>query len=304
MTEETELPPPLVPADVDLRAYAFTPMFRARLFGSSFHARATDAEWRAGVTLWLKSWDQVPAGTLPDDDIDLCRLAEFGRDLRTWRKVKERALHGWFKTLDGRLHHEVVAEGVLEAWDGRRKASTKGKAGAEKRWGGKDATANTAANATGNLFEGKEMAGALPGDSNREGEGQGKGKVPRATDAALEAEFDQWYAIYPLHVGRGAALKAFKKARQSASLEALIAGAQRYREDPARKPDYTAHPSTWLNQERWQDETDPAPGGGGGASSPARERYLEAYRHWDSEGRQGAPPRIETFEKSIEQGAA
>ena len=29
-----------------------------------------------GGTLWLKSWDQVPAGSLPDDDVDLCRLAE------------------------------------------------------------------------------------------------------------------------------------------------------------------------------------------------------------------------------------
>ena len=41
-----------------------TPHIRInRLFGSSFHARASDAEWRAGVTLWLKSFHQVPAGS-------------------------------------------------------------------------------------------------------------------------------------------------------------------------------------------------------------------------------------------------
>lgn len=111
------LPAPLVPAEVDLRDFPFTPIFRARLFGSTFHARASDSEWRAGVTLWLKSWDQVPAGTLPDDDIDLCRLAELGRDLKTWRKLRAGALHGWFKCADGRLHHKVVAEGVMEAWE-------------------------------------------------------------------------------------------------------------------------------------------------------------------------------------------
>jgi hypothetical protein len=106
---------PLTPAGCDLRDFPHTPIFRARLFGSSFHARATDAEWRAGVTLWLKSWDQVPAGSLPDDDIELCRLAELARDMKTWRKVKDGALRGWGKCDDGRLYHPVVAEGVNNA---------------------------------------------------------------------------------------------------------------------------------------------------------------------------------------------
>lgn len=111
------LPDPLVPSYVDLRDFPFTPVYRAALFSSTFHAKATDAEWRAGVTLWLKSWDQVPAGTLPNDDVVLCRLAELGADLRAWRKIKERALHGWFQCADGRLHHKVVAEGVMDAWN-------------------------------------------------------------------------------------------------------------------------------------------------------------------------------------------
>lgn len=115
----TDLPPPLVPAEVDLRDFSFTPMYRARLFGSAFHARATDAEWRAGVTLWLKSQDQVPAGSLPDDDIDLCRLAELGRDTKTWKKIRSGALHGWFKCSDGRLYNEVTAEVALAQWQGK-----------------------------------------------------------------------------------------------------------------------------------------------------------------------------------------
>lgn len=161
------LPAPLVPADVDLRDFPYTPLVRARLFGSSFHARATDAEWRAGVTLWLKSWDQVPAGTLPDDDIDLCRLAEFGRDLKVWKKVKRGALHGWVKCSDGRMHHSVVAEGVLAAWDRRASSKKKGMAGASKRWADK--------NTPGNDFG---IAGAMPGDSKGEGKGEGREKEP------------------------------------------------------------------------------------------------------------------------------
>lgn len=157
----TELPAPLVPHEVDLRDFPFTPIFRARLFGSSFHARANDAAWRAGVTLWLKSWDQVPAGTLPDDDIDLCRLAELGRDLKAWKRVKEAALHGWSKRSDGRLHHRVVAEGVLEAWAKRTSAKRKGVLGASARWSTGNATA---------------IARAMPGDSKGEGEVKGQGE--------------------------------------------------------------------------------------------------------------------------------
>lgn len=126
---------PLVPPECDLRDYPYTPLFRSRLFGSSFHARATDAEWRAGVTLWLKSWDQVPAGSLPTNKIDLCRLAELGRDLRAWRRVEAIALHGWIEATDGRLYHPVVALGVLEAWNRRRAAIARGMAGASKRYG-------------------------------------------------------------------------------------------------------------------------------------------------------------------------
>lgn len=164
----TDTPEPPVPADADLRDFPYTPIIRGRLFGSSFHARATDAEWRAGVTLWLKSWEQVPAGSLPDDDIDLCRLAELGRDLKTWRKVKEGALRGWYRCSDGRLYHGVVAEVVLEAYGKRRSASDKGKLGALKRWGAGNASAtpgDSSANGSGIHGNGTGMAGAMPGDS-------------------------------------------------------------------------------------------------------------------------------------------
>jgi hypothetical protein len=171
VTDSDILAAPPVPPDVDLRDFAFTPIFRARLFGSSFHARADDSAWRAGVTLWLKSWDQVPAGSLPDDDIDLCRLAELGRDLRAWRKLKSGALHGWFKCNDGRLYHWVVAEGVLEAWQRRRTASSKGKAGASKRWG--------TGNATAIESDTTAIAGAMPGDSKGQGQGQGDKNNPQ-----------------------------------------------------------------------------------------------------------------------------
>ncbi len=117
----SDLPKPLTPVDCDLRDFPFMPLDIQRLFNSEFHARATDAEWRAGLTLWLKSFHQVPAGSIPDEEVSLARLAELGRDVKTWRKVKDVALYGWIKCSDGRLYHPVVVEKVNEAWDGKRK---------------------------------------------------------------------------------------------------------------------------------------------------------------------------------------
>jgi len=110
---------PLVPAHVDLRSFRWVPVDRVRLFASAFNAQANDSEWRVGFTLWLKSWDQVPAGSLPNDDVELCRMVELGRDLKTWRRLKRMALHGWTLCDDGRLYHGVVAEFVTQAWKRR-----------------------------------------------------------------------------------------------------------------------------------------------------------------------------------------
>lgn len=121
----TEPQQPLTPPDCDLRDFQFIPIDIVRLFNSEFHARVNDSEWRAGVTLWLKSFHQVPAGSIPDDDVSLARLAELGRDVKSWKKIKESALYGWIKCSDGRFYHPVVAEKALEAWQGKRNQRTR-----------------------------------------------------------------------------------------------------------------------------------------------------------------------------------
>jgi len=164
----------LIPAECDLRDFPFTPLFRSRLFGSSFHARSTDAEWRAGVTLWLKSWDQVPAGSLPNDDVDLCRLAELGRDRKTWAKVREGAMRGWVRCDDGRLYHPVVAEGVLDAWSRRAAARRKGIAGASARWSTSNAQAMPQLSDSDGTGNATAIARAMPGDGKRQGQREGQ----------------------------------------------------------------------------------------------------------------------------------
>jgi hypothetical protein len=55
-------------------------------------------------------------------------------------------------------------------------------------------------------------------------------------------------------VGKRAAQKAFLAALKRATAEDVIAGAERYRDDPQRKPDFTKHATTWLNGDCWLDE--------------------------------------------------
>jgi hypothetical protein len=65
--------------------------------------------------------------------------------------------------------------------------------------------------------------------------------------------WDEFWKIYPLKVGKGAALKAFNKAIKRANPQEIIDGAKRYADDPNRNPGYTAHAATWLNADRWAD---------------------------------------------------
>ncbi|MEY2342096.1 hypothetical protein AB4090_08315 [Acidithiobacillus sp. IBUN Pt1247-S3] len=133
MPSQIQLPDPLVPADCDLRRFPYMPIDINRLFDSRFHAICNDAEWRAGVTLWLKSFHQVPAASLPENDVELCRLAELGRDMKTWLKVKDKALHGWVLCADHRWYHPLIAEKANEAYDTKQMR----KKAAEARWTGK-----------------------------------------------------------------------------------------------------------------------------------------------------------------------
>ena len=131
----SDLPAPLVPADLDLRDFPFMPLDITRLFGSDFHAQSSDAEWRAGVTLWLRSYHQIPAGSLPDDEVALARLAELGRDVKSWRKIATGALRGWLKCSDQRLYHRTVSEKALEGWIEKLLQRKSSAAGNAKRYG-------------------------------------------------------------------------------------------------------------------------------------------------------------------------
>lgn len=130
------LPEPLVPADVDLRDFPFMPLDVTRLLDSEIMALEDAEAFRAGVASWCKGWHQVPAASLPNEDGSLCRTLGYGRDLKTWARLRKAgALHGWVLCSDGRLYHPVVAEKALEAWLEKLNQRLSSGAGNAKRWG-------------------------------------------------------------------------------------------------------------------------------------------------------------------------
>lgn len=115
------LPNPLTPADCDLRDFSYMPLDVLRLRDSDLAARLSGEEFRCAVLLWCAAWHQVPAGSLPDDDVNLAQYAGFGRMVGEWQKVRDGSLWGWVKCADGRLYHPVVCEKANEAWIAKHK---------------------------------------------------------------------------------------------------------------------------------------------------------------------------------------
>lgn len=126
----TDLPQPLTPADCDLTKYPFVPIHLRRLLTSETWVLGSGDERAAAIALWLESWHQSPAASLPDNDRMLDHLSQS----KVWKRVKEHALRGWIKCSDGKLYHPVVAEMALSAWIDKLMSSLSGSAGNAKRW--------------------------------------------------------------------------------------------------------------------------------------------------------------------------
>jgi hypothetical protein len=81
------------------------------------------------------------------------------------------------------------------------------------------------------------------------------GRRTRGTSKPDDPDFARFWDAYPRKEAKGAARRAWTKAIKTADADAVIAGAARYRHDPRREERFTAHAATWLNSERWLDQT-------------------------------------------------
>jgi uncharacterized protein YdaU (DUF1376 family) len=213
MDDMTELPEPLVPADVDLRGMPFMPLYIDRLQKSKAWLLCKRRPELAFflMNLWMRSWQEVPAASLEDDEDVLADAAMV--DHKTWSKVRADALRGWVKCSDGRLYHPVVAELAVEAWGQRqayRERTAKARQARQQRRGSADKenvtdpdTVSVTEPVTALKGEGqgevsdRERDREIPPDggsaqARRAGKYAFEGRVIRLT----EADFTRWKAAY------------------------------------------------------------------------------------------------------------
>ena len=92
-----------------------------------------------------------------------------------------------------------------------------------------------------------------------------------SSTAAPSKEFDQFWATYPRKVGKEAARKAYAKAMTKTTQARIMQSVEDLRIRVAGKdPNFTPHPSTWLNEGRWDDEVE----------APQQARNVPAQYGW------------------------
>ena len=128
MNYEAERPAPLVPENCDCQGLPYMPLQVARLKDSDLVALSTGDEFKAAILLWIASWSQLPASSLPADDRILARFA--GVSVTEWKGLRSMALRGWIMCSDGRLYHPIIADLAMAVFEKRRHQSAR----ANTRW--------------------------------------------------------------------------------------------------------------------------------------------------------------------------
>lgn len=231
------------------------------------------------LMLWATAWKQVPCGSLPDDDQLIA--VRIGMKAVQFAKSRSILMRGWWKAVDGRLYHPTMTTRVLEMLgvkdkERQRKADYRKRKDAEEAAAknngdghgsdpGKDAEVPhlSRGTSTGQYGDGH---GSDPGrDDTGTGTGTGLLNTPLPPKGGVRADltpepygFGEFWAAYPRKIGKDAARKAFAKRKPDADLLAEMVSAihvqarsEQWCKDGGQ---FIPHPSTWLNQGRWDDE--------------------------------------------------
>jgi hypothetical protein len=76
------------------------------------------------------------------------------------------------------------------------------------------------------------------------------------TSSSVDDGFTEFWAMYPRKIGKGAARTAYRRALKKTEHPNILTALHLYNLTRPQDPQYIPHPATWLNQERWADETE------------------------------------------------
>ena len=280
MTDER--PAPFTGADVDLSGYGYMPLHGHRMLQSETWIKNSAPGKVAALALWWASWLQVPAASLPNDDVLLAHYAGYGVAVEAFAAIRHEAMRGWVLCSDNRWHHKFLAEIAAEAWAGRVKHQAK-KAADQARYEAKKAAEE--ANSAGK----KDNSARKDGNSTPEAQRNPTEKAPKGEErrgeeregiknntptgvlpldggsaiGATIADFEAFWTAYPrspndskktakqrwdtLHKAKALPVIADMLRAVQAYKDWLASEQKRRPKDPVP----VAHASTWLNQRRF-----------------------------------------------------
>lgn len=130
MSTDLARPAPLVPAGVSMGNNDWFPLHFRRMRKSRWWRMASDVARSRSIDLWGYAYEETPAGSLANDDVELADFAGFGRDVRAWLEHKEEIMGAWVLCSDDRYYHPTLCEVILQAWE---KGSVKRRTEAERK---------------------------------------------------------------------------------------------------------------------------------------------------------------------------
>lgn len=210
--------------------YPYLPLWTDNYLADTRHL--TTKEHGAYLLLLMTAWRSHDC-TLPDDDRLLARFCSMG--LREWIKIRPTVL-GFFEVKDGKLLNSKLIETRSFASSRRDTNRVNGmKGGLAKALKYKEPIL---ANAT------------IPPDVRHSENVTSK----LNQSISISHYFDEWWNVYPRKVGKSAARQAFENALNKIQVSKLIKATKEYAAVDV-EIQYQAYPATWLNQERWTDDT-------------------------------------------------
>ena len=180
-------------------------------------------------------------------------LKPIARQIRAYSKVERRALESVLNRYfplngDGTRHNKRADQEILIAQQAIAKMSAAGKAGARQRW---DSPPHNA----------PHSPPYNPPDANAMGHPTHPSTInlqPSTRSNPLSADalgaFEQFWEAYPNKKDKKKAAKAFAKIKPD-QLPAILEAIAEQKASDQWQRGFIPHPTTWLNGERWQDET-------------------------------------------------
>ena len=240
------------------------PLYVADYLGDTGHLMGP--EHGAYLLLLMHYWR---TGPLPDDDALLARIAR--TEPKAWKGMAG-MIRAFFTAQDGQLRHKRIEAERVKAGE----ITDKRAAAAAARW----SKAPSKTDAKPMQMHSKSNANAsglhdeciLPLQSHT----QEQESSLRSLSAREPTGFLEWWAEYPRKDAKGAARKAYAAALRRTTPAVLLVALRAYSWNP--DPRFIPHPSTWLNEGRWESAHETPELAITRPGQPDKLAYLAQYR--------------------------